>query len=392
MTDLLQEKQTRIKLASAQQRMASDPKVSVWVEASAGTGKTKVLSDRVLRLLLSGVNPSKILCLTYTKAAAVEMSTRIADKLSKWAVISDDELKSELSKLLGEDELSKEIIEQARRLFALLLDAPGGMKIQTIHSFCQEILKRFPLEAKISPYFEVMDDRTAKEALDDIKQKLLRKIELEPNGKTARALAYITTKISEFSFPNIMNTLTEKRSQITRILAKFSGVENLIAEVAKRLGLSLATTPEQIISEYFDDLNIEMVLALAEAMSYGSATDQQKADVLRQAVKSRDYEKYSNIFLTGEGEPRKAIATNAVLASLNEGAQSVLGEAEKLIVVNKKIAAANLLASTSAVLYLAEDLLNAYNAFKRLNSKMDYEDLIVQTRSLLENPGVAAVS
>ena len=389
MTDLLQEKQTRIKLASAQQRMASDPKVSVWVEASAGTGKTKVLSDRVLRLLLSGVNPSKILCLTYTKAAAVEMSTRIADKLSKWAVISDDELKSELSKLLGEDELSKEIIEQARRLFALLLDAPGGMKIQTIHSFCQEILKRFPLEAKISPYFEVMDDRTAKEALDDIKQKLLRKIELEPNGKTARALAYITTKISEFSFPNIMNTLTEKRSQITRILAKFNGVENLIAEVAKRLGLSLATTPEQIISEYFDDLNIEMVLALAEAMSYGSATDQQKADVLRQAVKSRDYEKYSNIFLTGEGEPRKAIATNAVLASLNEGAQSVLGEAEKLIVVNKKIAAANLLASTSAVLYLAEDLLNAYNAFKRLNSKMDYEDLIVQTRSLLENPGVA---
>lgn len=389
MTDLLQEKQTRIKLASAQQRMASDPKVSVWVEASAGTGKTKVLSDRVLRLLLSGVNPSKILCLTYTKAAAVEMSTRIADKLSKWAVISDDELKSELSKLLGEDELSKEIIEQARRLFALLLDAPGGMKIQTIHSFCQEILKRFPLEAKISPYFEVMDDRTAKEALDDIKQKLLQKIEQYPDGKTAQALAYITTKVSEFSFPSIMNALTEKRSQITRLLTGLGGVEGLIAQVAKRLGLSVGTKPEQIVSEYFDKMNIEAVLALAEAMSFGSATDQQKANVLRQSVKNRDYEKYNSIFLTTEGYPRKTIATKTVVASLNECAQEALGEAERLVALNEKIAAANLLASTTAVLYLAEDLLKAYNTFKKLNSKMDYEDLIVQTKELLENPGVA---
>ena len=170
MVDLVKEKKERIASASAQQRLASDPLSSVWVEASAGTGKTKVLSDRVLRLLLDGVLPSRILCLTYTKAAAVEMSNRIAEKLSKWAVAKDEKLVKELSNWLGFDINKKDnILLKARRLFAVMLDTPGGIKIQTIHSFCQEVLKRFPLEAKISPYFEVMDDRSAKDALDNIR-------------------------------------------------------------------------------------------------------------------------------------------------------------------------------------------------------------------------------
>ena len=157
MSDIKQQREERIAIASAQQRSASDPQYSVWVEASAGTGKTKVLSDRVLRLLLAGANPSKILCLTYTKAAAVEMNNRIASRLSSWAVMPEEKLQEELSALLGRtitaSSADKELIATARRLFALLLDIPGGLKIQTFHSFCEEILKRFPLEAKISPYF-----------------------------------------------------------------------------------------------------------------------------------------------------------------------------------------------------------------------------------------------
>lgn len=188
--DIIAMRKQRGELATAQQRRAADPARSVWVEASAGTGKTKVLSDRVLRLLLNGVPPGRILCLTYTKAAAVEMSSRIAGRLSRWAVTGDDDLHKELSKLLGSlPEKHKDYARleaQARKLFAVLLDTPGGMKIQTIHSFCQEVLKRFPLEAKVSPYFEVMDDRTAAEAMDDIKRALLQKIETAP-GKPCRA-------------------------------------------------------------------------------------------------------------------------------------------------------------------------------------------------------------
>ena len=176
-------REARGKLATEQQRHASNPQKSVWVEASAGTGKTKVLSDRVLRLLLSGVRPSKILCLTYTKAAAVEMNQRISSRLSKWAVADEKNLLTELNELLGglpaDENDVRQLEARARQQFALLLDTPGGMKIQTIHSFCQEVLKRFPLEAHISPYFEVMDDRRAAEALDEIKSGLLHKIEEE---------------------------------------------------------------------------------------------------------------------------------------------------------------------------------------------------------------------
>ena len=198
--DVKLQREKRGGLATLQQRKAANPLRSVWVEASAGTGKTKVLSDRVLRILLNGVKPSKILCLTYTKAAAVEMSSRIAGRLSRWAVASEDDLHKELQALLGqlpaEQKDYAKLEATARQLFAVLLDTPGGMKIQTIHSFCQEILKRFPLEAKISPYFEVMDDRTADEALAEIQQKLLKKIEDEPMSDVAQALGYLTKKVS----------------------------------------------------------------------------------------------------------------------------------------------------------------------------------------------------
>ena len=172
MTDCADIRDKRGETATQQQRRAANPLKSVWVEASAGTGKTKVLSDRVLRLLLNNVNPAKILCLTYTKAAAVEMNDRIAKRLSEWAVADDEKLHKELYNLLGilpkeqKDYAAHEA--KARQLFALLLDTPGGMKIQTIHSFCQDVLKRFPLEAQVSPYFSVMDDRMAAEALDEV--------------------------------------------------------------------------------------------------------------------------------------------------------------------------------------------------------------------------------
>lgn len=387
MTDLQAEKQTRIALASGQQCKASDPEVSVWVEASAGTGKTKVLSDRVLRLLLNGVLPARILCLTYTKAAAVEMNTRIAKRLSQWTVVDDDKLKRELQQLLGKTEIPAEIMAQARRLFAILLDAPGGMKIQTIHSFCQEILKRFPLEAKISPYFEVMDDRTANEAMEQIKKNLLQEVELCPEEKTAQALAYITSKLSEFTFPKLMAVLNDQRNKIMRLLQ--NGSEALTAEIAHRLKVKEGENAASVLADFWQLTDEVKAAVLAEAMQYGSAADQAKGQELQRVLQSKDYDKYHKIFLTDKNEPRKNVATKAVMARVDDGEGFARQEAERLINTDQKLAAINLFASTKAVLDLAEDLLQRYNAYKRSRSKMDYEDLIVQTRALLENPQVA---
>ena len=142
------------------QRRASDPTASVWVGASAGSGKTKVLTDRVLRLMLSGTPPARILCLTFTKAAAAEMAIRINRTLGLWATLPDEALEDRLADLCGERP-TMEARLNARRLFAQVVDCPGGMKIQTIHAFCQSLLRRFPLEAELAPHFDVMDDRTA---------------------------------------------------------------------------------------------------------------------------------------------------------------------------------------------------------------------------------------
>lgn len=150
--------------ATALQRRAADPEASVWVNASAGTGKTKVLTDRVLTLMLHGTPPERLLCLTFTKAAAAEMRNRLAKVLQAWATCSEQELEDRLFDLLGRRPDHAEFL-RARQLLARVIDSPGGMKIQTIHSFCQSLLARFPLEAGIAPNFHLIEEQGAAERL-----------------------------------------------------------------------------------------------------------------------------------------------------------------------------------------------------------------------------------
>ena len=172
MSDALQKQSTaaiRDTDPNVLQNRASNPDISAWVGASAGSGKTKVLTDRILRLLLpnkKGFNasaPHKLLAITFTKAAASEMALRIQQRLSQWAIMDlegEKGLKKDLKNLLGEVASEKQI-QYARKLFAEVVDAPGGLKIMTIHSFCQSILGRFPLEADIAPGFTPLEEPQA---------------------------------------------------------------------------------------------------------------------------------------------------------------------------------------------------------------------------------------
>jgi ATP-dependent helicase/nuclease subunit A len=153
-----------VEAAQAAQRRALHPEESVWVAASAGTGKTKVLTDRLLALMLGGTDPAHILCLTFTRAAAAEMANRVNDRLAKWTTMPPGALALELVELTGRNPGEYDIA-LARQLFARVLDVPGGAKILTIHAFCQSLLSRFPLEAEVPPEFAVLDDRGAGEAL-----------------------------------------------------------------------------------------------------------------------------------------------------------------------------------------------------------------------------------
>ncbi|MCH7793923.1 MAG: UvrD-helicase domain-containing protein, partial [Proteobacteria bacterium] len=202
--------------ATAAQRPAARPGDSVWVAASAGTGKTKVLTDRVLSLMLHGAAPARILCLTFTKAAAAEMSNRLADRLARWATFTEEQLTEDLVDLLDAPPDS-EMLARARELFARVLDAPGGMKILTIHAFCQSLLGRFPLEAGIAPHFQVLDERSAAELLQEAREEVLAGSEDGPedgpqDGEDT-AVAEVAVYAQEQSFQELMAGLIRERAR-----------------------------------------------------------------------------------------------------------------------------------------------------------------------------------
>src|SRR3984957_9251618 len=211
--------------AGADQRRATTPDRSAWVEANAGTGKTKVLTDRVTRLLLDGVRPERILCLTFTKAAAAEMHNRLATQLGRWAMATDETLGKDITALIAAVPQADQR-SLARRLFTRVLDAPGGIQILTIHAFCQALLKRFPLEAGVPPGFDVMDEAEAatllRHAQDDQVEALA-----EPDAPELlrTALATVARRISVAEYAELMKRLLSERAWLLARIADEAGLK-----------------------------------------------------------------------------------------------------------------------------------------------------------------------
>src|SRR6187401_3854096 len=170
------------------QRDASDPGSSAWVAANAGSGKTHVLAQRVIRLLLSGVDPARILCITFTKAAAANMANRVFDELRKWTRLDDAGLDAAMQ-ATGVSRPSAALRRRARQLFALALETPGGLKVHTIHAFCTQLLHLFPFEANVAARFEVLDEPTEAQLLEELSLGVMLQAATEPDSPLGRALA-----------------------------------------------------------------------------------------------------------------------------------------------------------------------------------------------------------
>ncbi len=196
--------------AADTQRVASDPAASVFVSAHAGTGKTKLLIDRLLRLMLAGADPAQILCLTYTKAAAAEMAIRLQRRLGRWVTLPDAELDRAFADL--DVPATAKSRQMARALFARVLDLPGGMRIGTIHAFCQSLLKRFPLEAQISPHFQLVEPADARATLEQAREVALPLA--DPDALTALA-----GLVSADGFAGLVATLESYRDRLAGALA-----------------------------------------------------------------------------------------------------------------------------------------------------------------------------
>jgi ATP-dependent helicase/nuclease subunit A len=223
----------------ARQREASDPSVSAWVSANAGSGKTYVLAQRVIRLLLGGTDPAKILCLTFTKAAAANMAKTVFDTLAKWTALDDGELDRAI-RAMSNERPDAALRALARRLFALALETPGGLKVQTIHAFCTRLLQQFPFEANVAARFRVLDDANQRQLLDQTSLGVLLDAAAAPEGALGRALTTAIAASSDASFRDVVNEAIGKRDAVTAWTERAGSVTVAIAELCGTLAIDPA--------------------------------------------------------------------------------------------------------------------------------------------------------
>ncbi len=382
--------------ANARQREAADPRASAWVAASAGAGKTKVLTDRVLRLLLAGAMPGKILCLTFTNAAAAEMSTRLAKSLGRWATDSDAELAADISKLMGTpvDAADADLLPRARKLFATVLEAPGGVHIQTLHAFCQSLLKRFPVEAGVPPHFTVMDERDASETLEAARREVLT--DRGRDELFSRSLVAVTRRVDEEGFDKLVAGLSRERGRLGRLVASHGDVEGVIDNAVARLGLNPGMTPETVLAAASADgaFDAPALRAAAAAMLEGGKTDRKHGQLIADWLatpkdRAVTFEQYCRAFFTGTGARRAKLIGKDALAKAPDADEVLLAEAARLEDAIGRYKAANIAECTAALLRVGGAMLDAYRRHKEARARLDYDDLILHTRNLLTTPGVA---
>ncbi|MDR3440362.1 double-strand break repair helicase AddA [Telmatospirillum sp.] len=378
------------------QRQAADPTTSVWVAASAGTGKTKVLTDRVLSLLLAGAAPERLLCLTFTKAAAAEMANRIALRLAGWATDSDEGLIADLAKLTGQAP-EPDSLTRARRLFARVLETPGGMKIETIHAFCQSLLRRFPLEAGLAPHFQVMDDRDAGEMLADAREDLLAAARRDSHSPLADALSVVTAAIHETAFPELLAELAGERGRLRRLIEHHGGRDGLVAALYRHFGLGPDETVTSLLEGAVADsaFDVDGCRAAVRALAAGSAADGERAGLMAawladSTQRAQHFGLWKTAFLTGKGEIRARLCTKGVENAFPGTSAVLQEEAERLFGLTDRLRSATTLAATKALLTLADALLASYQRQKASRAMLDYDDLILRSVALLEQPGQAS--
>lgn len=364
--------------ATARQIRAAMPDRSSWVAANAGSGKTKVLTSRVARLLLAGTEPQKILCLTYTTAAAAEMQGRLFRTLGDWAMRPDDALRAELL-ALGTDPaaLDDAALGRARTLFARALETPGGLKIQTIHAFCDALLRRFPLEAGVAPGFRVLDDRAARA----MREEVLDAIALDE----PRLMAALAAEISGDDPEPLLRDIGAGRGA-------FAGPFDRDA-LAASLGLSPDTDLAGLHARLTGGAAGEVI---AEAIRLGAASgvnDQKRAAALRLARTETDPARGLDLLeaacLTQKGTaaafPAKGVRTanpaftaayDALVAAVIDARAQRLAQAafDRALVLNR----------------FARVWLAALDARKARHALLDFDDMIDRSRRLLADPATAA--
>lgn len=372
--------------ASQAQQNAADPRGSTWLSANAGSGKTKVLIDRVARLLLSGVSPQHVLCLTYTKAAATEMQNRLFARLGAWAMMPEGDLRAALKDLDDMAELGTQTLAQARQLFARAIESPGGLRIQTIHSFCATLLRRFPLEAGVSPAFQEMDDRAA---------RLMREAIIEDMAETTApdVLREVAKYHTGSDFLGLMGAVAGHASGFIPALDE--------GKAKALFGVPGNETDEGVVAQALLGIEADVIAALVPLLQGGKPTDQKIATKLAAIdVETGSLDvlaQLEDIFLFGptakspfgakiDGIPTKDLR-DSLPAALRAQLEAFMLRIEAARAPRIALQAAQ---KTAALHRFASVFLPLYDRAKSARGLLDFDDLITRSIALLTDHSVAA--
>jgi ATP-dependent helicase/nuclease subunit A len=372
----------------ADQHAASDPARSVWVSANAGAGKTHVLAQRVIRLLLNGTDPAKILCLTFTKAAAANMANRIFETLSEWITFDDEKLDAAI-RATGARSVSVRQRIQARRLFASALETPGGLKVQTIHGFCARLLQQFPFEANVAARFRVLEETEQSQILEQIRRDVLLEAARQPDSRVGLALAALIPLASDFGFQTALDEAIRERAAIAASIDQAGGLDRAMAQLTAALGIAADDTIERVEAEIVDSTHLPLTewAAVAGICGQGSSNDQRQGQRLKEATDATGtarLDAYLSMFFSDEDKPRRQIITASIVKSEPELARRLADEQARLIALCEKRRAILARDRTGALLTIALEVIGRYAAKKDHGGLLDYDDLIAHTRDMLD--------
>lgn len=359
------------------QRMAADPARSVFVMANAGSGKTRVLTDRVARLLLAKTPPEKILCITFTKAAAAEMAERLFSVLGEWALADDDDLVKALTKLEGPGTPPKtgENLADARRLFARALETPGGLKIQTIHAFCESVLRRFPIEAGAPPGFSVAEEAQGLALLNDA---------LDGLAAASRADAALAADFDRLSLKRKENDL---RALLVTAAKGPDNLDDAAALLARALAIDPAVGEDGMKAAFIAGLSTQDLRRAHEALAEGTANPQkiaaELAAFLSATTADAQWEALARALLVSDRSKTRDKITTAPIDKAHPWLKEFVDDLkESFFAECQRLKALEIYRDTMAFHRLSGALRARYAAAKEMRALLDFDDLIDRAHRL----------
>ena len=378
------------------QARASDPAASAFVSANAGSGKTHVLVQRVIRLLLAGVPPEKILCLTFTKAAAANMAERVFTTLGHWVTLDDDALDAAIRDA-GIAHSTARLRKSARELFASALETPGGLKVQTIHALCTRLLQQFPFETNVPARFTVLDDRDQTEMMERASLAVMLDASRAPDSAIGRALLAAMANAADVTFKDVVREACLSRDHFMAWTDAAGGAEAAAAQVSALLGITANASIEDVEREIVDGPNLPRSHweEIARALDTGARTERDNADRFRAALPAAgaaQVDEYLGVFLTdADRTPRKSVVTKNFVRDNPAIGSRFEAEASRLGPLIEKRRAVTTRDRTEALLHIAIAVAANYRREKLERGLLDYDDLIDKTLALLASGASAWV-